>query len=254
MSEVMLSAVVYCRNQQKTVGQQLLDLDKQLGKAFAGHEIILVDDGSNDDTFQAALATASQLQGNLTAVALDGRHGVSTAMGAGTDMAAGKWIMEIESLGNVLAEADLSVLATATQGAWDVVLARPGTLLRLVTPRAVQAMERNRTIPLGRNAAYQSCGLPVKTLAVPGLSRHRIRELEQLLANLPVHQGFVWLMAGILLATAWAFWLWPQVLIERRLVMGIVLLLFTLDFSIGLVARKTSTPDYKYKVSRIHRN
>lgn len=252
MDEINLSAVVYCRNQQKTIGQQLRSLDRQLTEAFQGHEIIVVDDGSNDGTSQTALDISSELQGKLTVISLEGRHGVSTAMDAGTDLAAGQLIMEVEVLGAALQQADLSVLAAAP-GPWDVVLARPGNILRLVTPRAVQAMERNRTMPLGRNTAYHFCGLPVKTLPIPGLTRHWRREAEQLLANLPVHQGFVWLMAGILLATAWAFWLWPRVLIERRVIMGVVLLLFTLDFSIGLMARKTSTPDYKYKVRRIHR-
>lgn len=247
-----VSAVIYVRNRQRQTGEFLLQLDQLLHALFATHEIIVVDDASTDATRASVFAVKDRVQGNVTLVSLAGRHGVDTALKSGTDLAIGDIIYEIEDLTAPLAKDLFAALydQTAIQGA-GVAFARPGNILRLATRKGLYAMER-LSLPAGRGQAYRNSGVPTAEVRHPALRRNWRREIHQLLALLPVNREYPWMVAAALLLAAWAFWFWPHLLSDRRALTALLLVLLTIDLTIGLLARQGSPAD-KYKVREIQR-
>jgi glycosyltransferase involved in cell wall biosynthesis len=113
MQQPRFSVVVPVRNRADTVGRTLCAV---LTQTFADLEVVLVDDGSSDDTARAAAAVADT---RVRVVHLDG-VGAPAAIASGLDAARGRWAALLDADTEVAAGwlARLGRLADATGAAF----------------------------------------------------------------------------------------------------------------------------------------
>ncbi|MBW3577910.1 MAG: glycosyltransferase [Actinobacteria bacterium] len=195
-----VSAVVYARDAGPGVAVALRTLSDTLGALFALHEIVLVDDGSQDETATYARACVAQLQGSLLVVELPRSHGRELAMLAGLSRATGDWVYELD---DPVPDHDLDLLRelyiTAARG-HDIVAASPGVSstaagwfyrianrlsyldeplsterTRLVSRRALNAMLDLKERTRYRQALYSLTGFPKITLTYRSAAPRRQR-------------------------------------------------------------------------------
>ncbi len=123
--KTFVSVVVYVYNAQKVVAGFLRELDAYLDSRFEIFEIILVNDYSLDGTRQEIKKAASDLQGTITIINLAWRHKKELAMLAGTDLAIGDFVFELESPRPDYALDLISELYNKAVSGFDVVYAFP---------------------------------------------------------------------------------------------------------------------------------
>lgn len=91
------SAVVYCYNDAATIGQFVEDLDKTLNTHFLHYEIIVVNDGSTDNSVDIVRRYADGKQGNVITLLNMGHYqGLEAAMNAGVDLSIGDFVYEFD--------------------------------------------------------------------------------------------------------------------------------------------------------------
>jgi dolichol-phosphate mannosyltransferase len=83
-----LSVVIPARDEQASVGPMVEHLHIELGLRAVPHEIIVVDDGSTDGTWEVLQRLEPRIPG-LRPVRNDGRHGFGRAVTLGIDSASG---------------------------------------------------------------------------------------------------------------------------------------------------------------------
>lgn len=187
-----ISAVVYLYNEGSNVQFHLKGLENTLNQNFEKYEIIVVNDGSSDDSVQLVKSYVSSQEGAKVTLMNMGYHqGLETAMDAGVDLAIGDFVFEMES-----ADADYnwSVLMEVYQHSlegYDIVNAKgkvgkkvtSGSLFykimnrfanlqyplasgsfRIVSRRAINRIHSLATRIPYRKVAYSNCGLKCDTL------------------------------------------------------------------------------------------
>ncbi len=92
-----VSAVVCVSEDSRIVGDFLKRIYGFLNETFEYFEIIVVDDCSEDDTFDVAAATAEDLDSCVSVLQLSRKHGVEMAILAGLDKSVGDFVYEFES-------------------------------------------------------------------------------------------------------------------------------------------------------------
>lgn len=95
--KTFISAVVYVYNSEKVIKEFIINLDKTLQQKFEVYEIILVNDCSEDNTRHIIESLNKKLTGNLTLLNLAWMHKKELAMLAGSDLAIGDFVFELES-------------------------------------------------------------------------------------------------------------------------------------------------------------
>lgn len=90
-----LSVVIPLNNEAKTLEYLYTKLNGVLKDLDIGYEIIFVDDGSNDETFQE-LCRIYSLDRNVNILRLKKNYGQSVALAAGIDFAKGKIILTMD--------------------------------------------------------------------------------------------------------------------------------------------------------------
>jgi dolichol-phosphate mannosyltransferase len=182
---VFVSFVVYARDDARELETFVPAVDRFLGEHFDAHEIVVVDDASDDDTAALLAGMEESAEGTLIHLRLARRHGTEPAMLAGLARAMGDFVFET---GTVVASWELPLLLDlydrAASGV-DIVAASSGEVswtrqrlfravnrysylelpehpeqLRIVSRRALNAMldltERIRY----RRALYALTGFP----------------------------------------------------------------------------------------------
>ena len=97
MSTLSLSAVVPCYNEEDSLPELYRRLKAACLEAVSeDHEIVLVDDGSSDTTWQI-IAGLSQQDENVVAVKLARNHGHQIALTAGLEVSVGEQIFIIDA-------------------------------------------------------------------------------------------------------------------------------------------------------------
>jgi dolichyl-phosphate beta-glucosyltransferase len=90
MAEIHLSVVIPCYNEEKTIGNTLLAIDRYLSKQNYFYEIIVVNDGSKDKTAEIA-GKFSSLVKNLKLIGNSVNHGKGWGVRQGMLASQGKY-------------------------------------------------------------------------------------------------------------------------------------------------------------------
>lgn len=93
-----LSVVIYTYNQITKLSKKILDIDQFLFENFDSYEIIIVNNDSNDDTAKKIRIIEKKLKNSTTLINLNKKQNIETAILAGTDLAIGDFIVEIENI------------------------------------------------------------------------------------------------------------------------------------------------------------
>ncbi len=123
--KTFVSAVVYVYNAEKVIAGFLRELDTYLDSRYEIFEIILVNDYSVDETRQEIKKAAKDLKGTITVINLAWRHKKELAMLAGTDLAIGDFVFELESTRPDFSLNLLTDLYEKAVSGFDVVYAFP---------------------------------------------------------------------------------------------------------------------------------
>lgn len=91
-----LSVVVPVYNERECIGPLVRAIDAAMADASITYEVILVDDGSTDDTFDTSVAMASVSVSPVRVIQLQRNFGQTAAMQAGMDAAAGTFIATLD--------------------------------------------------------------------------------------------------------------------------------------------------------------
>lgn len=126
-----VSIVVYLQNNENDICYFLQSLDKFLVDRFDAYEFVLVDDSSTDKTKNKIKDISESISGNVVIIELAYKHGLETAMLAGTDFAIGDFVYEFDSpkINYNLIEI-MNVYKKSLEG-YDIVAASPNTPIEL---------------------------------------------------------------------------------------------------------------------------
>lgn len=185
------SAILYCHNDAATIGPFIQQLDHALADLFLHYEIIVVNDGSIDNSIDIVRQMAAQRQGKVITLLNMGHYqGLETSMNAGIDLSIGDFVYEFDF---AYADFDWRLLRDVyvhSLSGYDIVSAsinqqpRLGSRLyykvfnkyahlphkigietfRILSRRAINRIHSlTESIPF-RKAAYANCGLAIDTI------------------------------------------------------------------------------------------
>lgn len=186
-----VSAVVYVRNNEKTIKDFLENINAQLADHFEKYEIICVNDASEDNSVALIKEAAAGMEKvNVSIVSMSFYQGIEAAMLAGIDIAIGDFVYEFD---NAWIDFDLAVIMQVYHKSlegFDIVSAAANQKqkasselfysvfnkytnyqyelrtesFRVLSRRAInRASSLNKTMPY-RKAVYANCGLKYTTL------------------------------------------------------------------------------------------
>src|SRR4051812_12913166 len=119
MNGVELSVVIPIRNEASSIAELLRELTDVLTAWDRPFEIIVVDDGSTDDSFEA-LARAQATDARLRVIRLRRNFGQTAAFAAGFDHARGRYIVTMD--GDLQNDpADIPAMVAALERGADIV-------------------------------------------------------------------------------------------------------------------------------------
>jgi dolichol-phosphate mannosyltransferase len=95
--KTFISVVTYIHNEEDTIIEFLDSTYNFFIKKFESFEIILVNDASNDKTIETISKQKDKYEGRITIITTAWKHGAEAAMLAGTNLAIGDFVYEIES-------------------------------------------------------------------------------------------------------------------------------------------------------------
>lgn len=204
-----ISAVVYVNNNEKLVGSFIENIHKLLSENFLNFEIILIDDGSVDNSSDVIRTAATKTECNsITLVKLNNHQGYEAAMNAGVDLSNGDYVIEFDSpVMDFEPDLIMDVYAKSQEG-YDIVSAsnslykksssdlfysvfnRGANLkydvqsesFRLVSRRAINKICSMSNKIIYRKAFYANCGLRFFNIKYDGhkdLLKYRSSNREQ---------------------------------------------------------------------------
>lgn len=193
-----ISAIVYCHNKEQSIYSFLEHLEKYLSEEFYKYEIIIVDDGSIDNSEEIIRRYVAQTKTNKTTLLkLSYEQGLESAMLSGVDLSIGDFVYEFDVIFNNIDKGILRDLYQCSLSGYDIVCARinqglkkstklfyclfnryarleykiGADVVRILSRRAINRVRSTtESIPF-RKVAYANCGLPLKTISfTPDLS------------------------------------------------------------------------------------
>jgi len=184
-----LSVVVYTYNQIKKLSKKILDIDYFLSENFENYEIIIVNNGSTDETEKEIKNISKLIKGNTTLINLNKKQNIETAILAGTEIAIGDFIIEIENIETKFKPSIILELFKKCTSGFDVVSAiatnyQKGSeifyklfnkinnlnvnlkteTLRIITRRALNQALRSKEKNRYRKILYLNTGFPHETI------------------------------------------------------------------------------------------
>ncbi len=142
MSGAPLSVVVFAFNEEANVGPVLEELGGWLAQHEPGAEVVFVDDGSFDGTYQAAARALAGCAHRL--VRHETNRGIGAALKTGVRAARGTWVTFLPADGQIAPDAIATLRSAAARDRADVVFSvydhRDDGLHRKVLSAGVRAL------------------------------------------------------------------------------------------------------------------
>ena len=129
--KTFISIVAYAHNSEKTVTQFLENIHDFFFEKFESFEIILVNDASTDKTLELITQYKEKYKGKVTVITTAWKHNCELAMLAGTEMAIGDFIYEIDSTNLEFPIESLWDAYEKSATGFDIVFASPNGKLNM---------------------------------------------------------------------------------------------------------------------------
>jgi glycosyltransferase involved in cell wall biosynthesis len=204
--KTFVSFVVCVTNEEQSADAFLRELHDFASSRFELWEIVVIDNGSSDQTALALNEAAKSFKGGLIVITLPWVHDTELAILAGTDLAVGDLVYEIESTVRDWPFEVLWELYSKSVTGFDIVSAVPNLPLRLgsrlfyyilnrvsylkldltteelriVSRRALNAVLSSKQTVRYRKALYKSSGFPGANVIYPSSHKTRPRPEEDL--------------------------------------------------------------------------
>jgi len=96
MNKIILSVVIPCYNEERVVGQTVLAIEENIRLITCDYEIILIDDGSRDQTFEKIVEISAGNE-NIRGMRFTRNFGKEAAIQAGIQRAVGKAVIIMDA-------------------------------------------------------------------------------------------------------------------------------------------------------------
>lgn len=196
-----ISAVIYVKDNEKTIKKFIEKLSETLSDNFLKYEIICVNDCSNDNSVNEIKKIANKSNATITVLNMSYYQGKELAMNAGMDISIGDFVYEFDS---TVLDYDISTVMDVYQKSlegYDIVNATSNAkrnkmsslfykifnnfannqykidteTFRILSRRAINRIHSiNKTIPY-RKAIYANCGLKMYTIIYKNIENSKIR-------------------------------------------------------------------------------
>jgi len=122
---IFVSAVVYVRNNHRTLGTFLEHVYGNLERLFSDFELICVNDASSDGSEELIRSFAEEKKHSVTLVNMGFMQGVELSMNAGEDISIGDFVYEFDSAAVFWPEDMMEHLYRKMQEGYDIISACP---------------------------------------------------------------------------------------------------------------------------------
>lgn len=174
-----VSAVVYCYNDAKTIGEFIEDLDNSLADKFYRYEIIVVNDASTDESLNIIKRYASHKEGRVISVLnMSHTQGLEASMNAGVDLTIGDFVYEFDT--------------TCVDFPWDTMMKIYQQSLKgfdIVSARADKRMRISSKIFYAVFNRYANLQYRLETESFRILSRRAINRIHSITQNIPYRKA-----------------------------------------------------------------
>lgn len=196
--KAFVSAVIYSYNNESVIRDKIIEIDNYLNQFFENYELIIVNDGSVDDTLKCIKQLTVDLHKDYTIVTLPWVHGPDNGIIAGIDLAIGDFIYEIEIDKMDYPLTILSDLFDRINQGYDIVSGKPvaandaslrvffGLLnlfsnlpmtieretIRILSRRAINAISGIKERIRYRKILYQYSGFPSSEIEYSQICKH----------------------------------------------------------------------------------
>lgn len=261
-----LSVIIYSYNQSFQLKKCLKATDKFLSTNFDNYEIIIVNNGSKDDTENKLKSIKKDIVGNVSLINLNKKQNIENAILAGTELAIGDFIIEIENIESYTDPKIILDLFKECVSGYDIVSAaaiktqntsrlfykvfnKTNNLnidlesepIRIITRRALNQALRSKEKNRYRKVLYLNTGFPHKTIyfniKTNTKSNKTLKEkidlaLELLLSFSTLGLGFTFLLAFIffIISVLIGFYTIYTFLTYRQVISGWTTIMLFLSF------------------------
>lgn len=181
-----ISAVVYVRNNEGTIGSFIERLSAFLEDNFDNSEIVCVNDGSSDGSVEEIKQAADKVKETVVSIInMSYFHGLELAMNAGVDMAIGDFVAEFDSC---IADYDMSLVMDVYRKVlegYDVVSAVSDKKERLSSRLFYKLLEK-----------YSDLSIALHTESFRIVSRRMINRIKAMNVTIP-YRKIIYASAGL---------------------------------------------------------
>jgi glycosyltransferase involved in cell wall biosynthesis len=164
LSPLDVSVVIPVFNEEESVGPLLAELHAALAPTGLGYELILIDDGSSDRSFEV-LTQASRSDPALVVIRFRRNFGQTAALQAGLDAARGKTVVTMDAdLQND--PADIPTMLDKLDEGYDLVAGWRANRQDAFLNRRLPSMIANRIISMATKVKLHDYGCTLKAMRV----------------------------------------------------------------------------------------
>lgn len=185
-----LSVIVYLNNKTKNISLFLINLHNYLKDEFENFEIILVNNGFEDEKDLTTELLKQKLSGHISIINFPWKQNIEMAMLAATELSVGDFIVEIDSPNNINSFSLIKKIFLKCADGYDIVAATPSNRnslinkifykiiknfsdikvnlnsepIRIITRRALNSALKSKEKIRFRQICYQLTGFPSKLM------------------------------------------------------------------------------------------
>lgn len=147
-----LSVVVYLNKNTGYIKKFLSNLNGYLIKEFEHFEIILVNNGSKEDSYTTIQSLKEKLGGHASIINLPWKQNIEISMFVGTSLSVGDFIIEIDSPENISSLSVINKLFKKCTSGYDIVSATPNSKINFLSKLFYKIVKKFSNVNINLNS------------------------------------------------------------------------------------------------------